>query len=114
MADLLTKMRKARETRLTLEGVTVTVCRPTDLEATKMRYKDFQEAVRGVAQFVCDWEGVTELDLVPGGSSDPVPFDEILFREWIEDHPEIWEPLVSGVLDTYQAHVKKREQTAKN
>jgi hypothetical protein len=114
MNPLIEKMRKARETRLAIGDKTFTIRRPTDLEATEMRYSGTREAVQGIARFVVDWKGVTELDLYPGGEGKEAPFDSDLFVLWLEDHPEIWEDLINGVMAAYKAHEAKREAVTKN
>lgn len=114
MNPLIEKIRKARESRLTVGDFTLTIRRPTDLESVEMRYTGNREAVCGVSRFVVDWHGVRELDIAPGGTDKEVPFDSDLFAVWIEDQPKLWEPLINGVLDAYKLHAAKHEADAKN
>ena len=114
MSSLIEKMRKARETRLAIAGVNLTIRRPTDLESTELRFSGTREAVKGISRFVVDWDGMREIDLVPGGEDKPVAFDRELFELWLEDQPEAWEILVNGVLAAYKAHAKKHEADLKN
>ena len=65
-------------------------------------------------RFVDGWEGVTELHLTSGGTSDPVEFSRELFAEWVSDHPESWGPITAAVVDGYKAHEEKLEEAAKN
>lgn len=114
MNSLIEKMRKARELRLSLPGMDVTVTRPTDLDAVSMTYDGIREAVEDVSKFVTGWHKVAESDLWKGGTDKEVAFSQDLFSEWLKDNPDAWSPLVQGVLDAYKAHAAKREETEKN
>lgn len=107
---LIDKIRRARESGVSADGRTYTVRRPTDAEALEMQGKAPLEFVR---RFVVGWN-VTEADLVPGGGSEVVPFSADLWCEFVEDRPQIWEPLATAILEGYTAHVKQREVDEKN
>lgn len=107
MADLLAKMRKAREVAVEVDGRRFTVRRPTDMEAARLANSG------DLLDFVVGWD-LKEIDLVPGGTPDPVAFDAGLFREWVADRPELWQPLTDAVREAYAAHVRQREDRAKN
>jgi hypothetical protein len=78
-----------------------------------MTYTSALDAVKGVCRFVVGWE-LSEQDLIPGGSPTKVPFDPVLFAEWIEDQPDVWNELIKAVSDAYEAHCDKREKDSKN
>lgn len=107
--NLADKIRKARETSIEVGGFKLKIRRPTDIESTSMAYSNIREAVPDVARYVIGWEGVKESDLIDGGKPDPVQFDSDLFGEWISDRPDLWEPIINGVLEAYRAHRKRME-----
>ena len=107
---LLEKMRKAREKRVEVAGRTFTILRPTDADAVAMAGRLPLEFVE---RFVVGWD-LAELDLVPGGTAEPAPFDGELWVAWVRDHPEVWDALGMAILDAYEVHVKAREAAAKN
>ncbi|MCP4091419.1 MAG: hypothetical protein GY746_16760 [Gammaproteobacteria bacterium] len=106
-------MRKAREISIAVGDYIFLITRPTDIDAVSMSFDDLKAGVVGVSSFVIGWEGVTELDLIPGGTADPVEFDADLFSEWIKDRPDLWQPLIDGVLDAYKSHRKRQEAQGK-
>lgn len=111
---LIEKMRRARESSIDVDGIKLTIRRPTDMDALELSYHSTREAVLGVCQFVVGWSGVKELDLIPGGTGENVPFDAELFVEWIQDKPECWEPLIKAVRDSYQSYRQKVQDSLKN
>ncbi|MCP4102477.1 MAG: hypothetical protein GY750_13800, partial [Lentisphaerae bacterium] len=113
MNNLLEKMRKAREISIAVGDYIFLITRPTDIDAVSMSFDDLKAGVVGVSSFVIGWEGVTELDLIPGGTADSVEFDADLFSEWIKDRPDLWQPLIDGVLDAYKSHRKRQEAQGK-
>lgn len=107
---LLEKLLRSREFGVTAGGHTFVVRRPTDADALVMQGK---QAIEFVKQFVVGWD-LVELDVIPGGGPEKVPFDAELWSAWIVDQTELWEPLAMAILDAYSAHVKSREADAKN
>ena len=108
--SLLDKIRKARETGVEADGRKFTIRRPTDEEAMQFGKSGLLEIVK---KFVIGWE-LVELDLIPGGGPEKVPFDPELFAEWVSDQPEVWEPLGTAILNAYKAHTDKRDAAVKN
>jgi hypothetical protein len=88
------------------------VRRPTDEEALTLS-RDDVNLVDIVKRFTLGWN-LVELDLIPGGGPDKVAFDEYLFGEWVADHPAVWEPLGSAIMDLYKVHSAKRDEAVKN
>lgn len=112
MNPLIEKIRRARQTRVTVEGKTFIVRRPTHKEA----HFDFSgEALQLdlVEKLVVGWEGVTEIDLIPGGDAVPVEFDRELFIEWIADKPQYWADLTAAITKEYTAHAEKLVEAEK-
>jgi hypothetical protein len=112
MSTLIERIRRARETTVEASGFKFTVRRPTDLEMHEMQGGIPMGEV--LKRFVTGWDGVTELDLAPGGTGTPVVFDTALFAEWIADRPDLWAPLTQGVLAAWNAHQAALEESAKN
>lgn len=109
--SLADKIRKAREQIVEAGGYTFTVRRPTDVEMLDLRGTG---SIARLFRFVVGWEGVKEIDLVPGGDPHPVPFDADICTEWLSDHPEIFGPLVDAILGSYRQHAEALETGAKN
>ena len=86
--------------------------RPTDLEMHEISGSIDQRLL--LVKFVVDWGEMKELDLVPGGGPELVPFTTDLWAEWIADHPEHWDDLTRAIVESYKAHKTEMEAVAKN
>ncbi|TVO75140.1 hypothetical protein [Sedimenticola selenatireducens] len=113
MHPLIEKMRRAREKVVETGGHRFTIRRPTHLQIIEARAASGGTTVRSALGYVVGWN-LTEIDLVPGGAPDPVPFDETLFIEWVEDKPVIWGDLIQEIQNAYADHVKKMEEAEGN
>jgi hypothetical protein len=113
MNPLIEKIRKARQTRITVDGKTFIVRRPKDWEAYEISVSSNSRQMDLLERFVEGWEGVTEADLVPGGDSSPVEFDRELFAEWISDQPKLWPELIEAITKEYAAHSAKLVEAEK-
>lgn len=111
--NLIERIRKARLKTIESGGKKFIVRRPTDLEAAEF-FAGKISRVDLVKQYVTGWEGITEADLVNGGSADPAPFSPELWAEWIVDQPDHWQPIVDGVLTAYEDHAKDAAERKKN
>lgn len=110
---LLQQLRKQREVKVQLtDKLSVTAQRPTDLQMTQLRI-DGKFGDLG-QKYVIGWEGFLENDIVGGGGTDRVAFDQELWADWYADHPEFWEKIAMAVVDSYNAHAKVTEEAAKN
>jgi len=67
-----------------------------------------------LTRFVDGWEGMKELDLVPGGTGAAVEFSPALFAEWVADHPESWGTISDAVVSGYKQHEAALEEATKN
>lgn len=113
MSNLIERIRKARQTRVTIDGKTFIVRRPTHWEAYVMSSTGKSQQMDLLEKLVEGWEGITELDLVPGGSAIPVEFDRALFVEWIGDQPKYWADLTSAITTEYSAHAESLAEAEK-
>jgi hypothetical protein len=111
--SLIDKIRKARETVVTVGGHNYTVRRPTDMDMAEIAGQGGVPIKEYLRRFVVGWD-IKELDLIPGGGPEPVEFDSDLLVEWVSDHPDDWKPLADAIKNGYAAHVAKREATVKN
>jgi hypothetical protein len=109
--SLADKIRKSRETTVEDGKHKFIVRRPTDLEMLKFaQTSDPADLLR----FVVGWEGVTELDLYPGGGPEPAPFDAEACREWVGDRIETFGKITDAVMTAYEAHQKAQGIAEKN
>ena len=111
MSALLDKIKRAREFRVEAAGYTFTVRRPTDVEWMEIAG---QSTARAVLPFVVGWEGVKELDLIPGGDPHPLAFDSAACQEWLADRIDILPILLDAFVKSYEAHLQARGDAAKN
>lgn len=112
MPTLAERLRAARETWVTVEGVELLIRRPTALEATELARAGAVERLRAT---VVGWRGVTEQTLrVPGGTADPVPFDADTFVEWVADQPKVLVGVSEEIKRIVEAHKARREALEKN
>lgn len=105
------KIRKARETKVQVSGFTFIVRRPTDVEMIDLRGIG---SVSRLFPFVLGWEGVKELDIIPGGDPHPLKFDPEVCQEWLSDRPDLLGKLVDAILGSYKDHSEKLEAAIKN
>lgn len=108
--NLIDKLRAAREFDLEAGGHTWRLRRPTDAEAATLSGSTPLDLVR---RFVVGWS-LKEIDLIPGGSPTPAPFDAELWGEWVADQPGLWGPISGAVISAYAKHAEAREGAAKN
>lgn len=109
MPELLDKLKRSRESSIQTGGHTFTVRRPTEMEVVRANGISADFALR----FVVGWD-LKESDIVPGGNPEPAQFSEALYLAWIEDRPDLWKDIASGVVDLYVNHRKEAEQRGKD
>lgn len=107
---LIEKLRKARELTIEAGGHKFIARRPTDSDALELVGI---KPIEFVQRFVVGWD-LVELDVIAGGGPETVPFDPALWSDWVADHPELWQPISSAIMDAYTRHVQMREESAKN
>lgn len=116
--QLAAQLLKSREIKLAPIGrFTFTIRRPTEMELIRLRSGESRSIELNldiVQSHVIGWAGVLESDIVADGASDAVPFDPDLYRIWIEEHPDLWAPLISGFGKAIEDQAKKSEALAGN
>ena len=110
---LADKLRKARESQKTLGEFTFTIRRPTDVEANALRSSG-RLTPAAFLPFVIGWDGVKELDMIPGGDPHPLAFDADVCKEWLSDRPDLLSPLADAIMDAYMKHVEGLKGITKN
>ena len=113
MSDLLARIRKSRESMVEVDGYRLTVRRPTDWQALQM-HQDESTVFDVAREYVVDWSGVKESDLLKSGGSDEIAFDADLWAEWLSDNDQFILPIYSAVMESYTAHRNKKETASKN
>lgn len=109
---LADKMRKAREMRVEVGGYVFVVRRPTDVE--------WYDKIIGTGpisrfiDFVVDWEGVKEADLLNGGDPHPLKFDRQACFEWLSDRADLYGPLIQAINESFDKHTEARGELIKN
>ena len=111
-ADLLRRIRKARESTVTIEPYKFIIRRPTDAEASEL-FGGNPSVIEIVRRFVVGWENVTDADLVPSGGSDAAQFSPDLWSEWVSDRPDFWAPLFDAIVSAYTHHQNELEAAGK-
>ena len=109
---LLTRLRKSRQSTLKIGEYTFTVRRPTAYEAAVMFQSD-PTPYDVACEYVDDWAGVKDRDLVPSGGSDAADFDKTLFAEWLADKPDLWDQIFNHVITSYTGYNEKVSEAGK-
>lgn len=94
---------RSRRSVIELGRHKITIERPTPWDVVMSQGAGVKADVVWASGFVVGWD-LQEIDLVPGGLPLPVVFDGAAFGAWIKDYPDLWQPLVKGVIDAYQAY----------
>lgn len=112
MSALIEKIRKARESTVEVNGRKFTIRRPTEAEQAELFGGGKVSALEIVRRFTVGWD-LQEMDLFNGGNPVPVAFDADVWREYVNDVPELWEPLADAIINVIKAHREKVEGAAK-
>lgn len=105
--------RKALEISVDAGGFTFTVERPSDEGMLRVKRGEITDEFALIRAYTIGWN-LKDVDVIPGGGPEPAPFDRELFSLWVSDHPEVWEPLCTGIIDAYKAHTNRRSTAEKN
>lgn len=124
MSKLAERIRKNREIKVTVERWTFIARRPTEVQGGPLLQEIFggsenarltvDQCARIAKDYVVDWRGVNEDDLIGGGGQDEVVFDSEDWTEFIADHRELWEPIALKVIESYLDRLKHLQETEKN
>ncbi len=112
MSALVEKMRRARERRVEVGGHTFIYRRPTPVEWRANIEKLGVD--RAIIAAVVGWEGVAELDLIPGGDGAPAVFDPDVAAEWLADRPDLLNAIAAHMIEQVKAHAETLGNDKKN
>ena len=111
------QMRRGRRREVKAGAFTFTVELPTEMKLFQLvggESDNFLANARLVKACVIGWKDVRECDLVPSGAEDELAFQRGIFEEWIEDRPDLWDPIVAAVFEIRTMRQSEREADAKN
>jgi hypothetical protein len=111
------QMRRGRRRDVKAGRFGFTVELPTETRLFQLvggETDNFLANARLVKACVIGWKDVRECDLVPAGAEDEVQFQRAIFEEWIEDRPDLWDPIVAAVFEIRAMRQSEREADAKN
>jgi hypothetical protein len=117
MSQLRDRILASRQTWVEVGTHKFLVRRPSELQLLKMQRTTSEEFTETLLrESVVGWDGVLEEDLVTSGASDPVPFDREVFMTWVEDRPDVWQPVIESILKGIESARAKAdpEDGAKN
>lgn len=123
--SLIDKLRAARESWVTVEGVDLLIRRPTKAEVVRLTYSAVDAPNRTTAAFdlmeqrlrlgVVGWRGVKESDIIgAGGGALEVAFDTNLFIEWARDREQLYGKAHEACLKVVEDHEARQGETEKN
>lgn len=110
MSAALAKRLKAREQVTAFGGHAYTLRRPTAAQLARLAEGSRLDLLR---ECVVGWD-LRLADLYPGGDPVPAVFEADLWADWLEDHPDLWEPLADALLGLIRAHQDALEAAEKN
>lgn len=120
MSLLAEKMRKARQYSVTHQvgdaerRFIVRIPLPGELEDLQERLHGLSLTPRRLAlEFLDGWD-VQEIDLIPGGSPVPVPFDRDVSEELLNGTPALVTALSNAIVEQIKARRKQIEEAAGN
>lgn len=113
------QLRRSRRRDVKTGGFTFTVELPTELRLYTLMGPDPKaDAFIGtgalVKACVTNWKNVRECDLVPGAPEDELAFNREIFEEWIEDRPDLWDPIAETLFTMRRDRDATREADRKN
>lgn len=121
---LLEQMRNQRKRWVAIkEGKEVQILLPSELEVVQHFVKPGDEGKLTLAadyaevqRFVCDWKGITEVDLLGAGvgASDAVPFNADLWAAYAAENLECVRKVARALLDGIGERTLARDADAKN
>ena len=132
MNSLLERLKKSRQSVVTIDDHVYTVRRPTPMDAMEwlgnvnalesQKWFDDNFTLKSVSwrkaawyavlHFVDDWD-LTELDIYSGGDAKPAAFALDVFEEYLRDHPSTLNRLAVEIFSLWIAHLQQLESDEK-
>lgn len=114
MSKIAARILAAREYPVEAGGWTFTIRRPSAMQTGEWIGLPGRDLTRKILnECVVGWN-LLERDVLPGGSDQLVPFDREDFVAWMEDHPDVWEPITSAVMKAVTDWSERTEAGRKN
>jgi hypothetical protein len=112
MANLIERLRAAREAWVKVGDAELLVRRPTRLQMGLWQGADPTIPLR---ESIVGWRGVSEITLgIPGGDGSAVPFDVELCLEWLGDDLELFNAITAQIAKLISGQAERAETVAKN
>jgi hypothetical protein len=103
------RQQAARERWIELDGYSVKVRRPTDLEMRRLLLGGEQVGEALALRWVIDWRGVTEQMVLPGvGGEDEVPFTPAAWEQFVGDRLADLGAVAQSLWNEFQARREER------
>lgn len=112
MSALGEKIRKQREFKHDVQGVTFICRRPSRVQWVRLAANE-ATIVDIAREFVVGWEGVSEATFIRSGRSDEIDFDKDVWSEWLDDTPDLWE-IGAEIQRRYIKSAEDKEEREKN
>lgn len=93
-----------------IDGHHYTIRRPTAYQRMRLSEGTWLNFARAC---VVDWD-LTYLDLHPGGDPNKAEFDQAVWNDWLDDNPQMWDPLIYAVRLCMDEHDANKERAEKN
>jgi hypothetical protein len=110
--EILARRQDNRSFDVTAGGF-VFVCRRPDRHDVALLHAEgkLTDLYEVATAWVLNWRCVTEKDLLPGqdASDSAVPFNSTLFRDWLADRPDLWEPIATACIKSHTDYYSKIE-----
>lgn len=111
MSSIQERLRKNRESKVTVAGHVFIIRRPTELQWAE-EVADLN--ARSLLKYLVGWDGVKEIDIINGGDPHAVPFDPELAAEWLSDRVDVLNQLGTAIVESFARHLEKRDGVLKN
>ena len=112
MSTLADKIRSARKIEQKIGDITFTGIRATS-EQMHTYYANNMSFAQICRLHINGCSGAKESDFVPGGSDNPVEFDQDAFNEAVGDRKDWWTPLSNKILQDASERLEVREDSKK-
>lgn len=132
------KLQKARQSNVEVGDKVFIISRPTPMQAMDwligvdgdpLSPDDIQQfiaqnfslrnqawrriALQAIDRFVVGWQGVNEIDLIPGGTGIALAWDRELFMEWVQDYPDIITQLGYAIFESWIRYLNAQGELEK-
>ena len=108
------KMDLAAQSIINIGKFAFTIQRPSKYAMAKLNSEKDATFFDLASRFVVGWSGVTEADILPSGGELPVAFSKNVWRRWLEDRDDFWQPISKAVMESFTRHSEQTQADEKN